>query len=261
MLYGLKTLLPRIEAGALPEGEVYRRERLYSQPRHHDVAPGVLCCPICGTAALRFLPFRLARRRNAQCPACGSVERHRLLWLYLARHTDILRRRYRVLHTAPEACLEPILRSRPNLDYRSVDLFNPFADVAADLTDLPFADGAFDVVLSSHVLEHIPDDRAAIGELARVLRPGGWAVIMVPFDPDLPATIEGADIASPALRMARFGHPYHYRINGADFVDRLAVAGFAVRTVWSKRMLTPHQRRRYRINRNHLFHCRRLRPS
>ena len=139
----------------------------------------------------------------------------------------------------------------------SVDRFNPSADVQADLTALPFPDHRFDVVLSSHVLEHIRDDEAAIAELARVLRPGGWAAIMVPYDPKLPVTEEGRDVESPAERLARFGHPYHYRNYGADFTSRLAAAGFRVSVLSSRRLLTAHQRRRYRINRNHLFFCRR----
>lgn len=257
MLYGLNTLLSRIETGDLPEAEVYRRERMYRRPARAGVGKGVLQCPICGTRAARFLPFGLAGRRNAQCPACGSVERHRLLWIYLTRKTDILRRRLTVLHSAPEACLEPILRALPNLRYRSVDRYNPAADVAADLTSLPFSDRRFDVVLTSHVLEHIRDDGAAIGELARVVRPGGQAIVMVPFDPKRPVTEEGADIADPAERMARFGHPFHFRIYGRDLVDRLSDAGFRVETVWSKRLLTAHMRRRFRINSNFLFHCHR----
>ncbi|HET8728169.1 MAG TPA: methyltransferase domain-containing protein [Alphaproteobacteria bacterium] len=258
MLNGLSGLLRRIEKEALPEGEIYRRERLYGQNLPDRFASGVLECPICGARALRFLPFGLRGRRNACCPGCGSVERHRLLWLYLDRETNILTGRHRVLHTAPEACLEPRLRALPNLDYTSVDRFNPFADVREDLTRLSFADASFDVVLTSHVLEHIPNDRAAIAEMARVLRPGGLAIVMVPFDPKCAVSPEGADIASPAERMARFGHPYHYRFYGRDLVDRLSAAGFAVEHMSSKRLLTPHQRRRFRINRNHLFRCTRL---
>ncbi len=258
MLYGLNTLLSRIESGAMPEGEVYRQERLYRRPTRGRTGAGVLHCPICGTRAARFLPFGLDRRRNAQCPTCGSVERHRLLWVYLVRHSDLLRRRQNVMHSAPEGCLEPILRALPNWRYRSVDRFNPAADVSADLTELPFPDGRFDAILTSHVLEHIRDDGAAMAELARTLRPGGQAIVMVPFDPKRERTEEGADIADPAERMARFGHPFHFRIYGRDLVTRLTSVGFRVETVWSKRLLNPHTRRRFRINSNFLFHCRRI---
>jgi len=260
MLFGLERLKDSIAEDALSEARVYGDRRLYKR-RAVRVAPGMLLCPVCGTRAHRFLTFGLDRRRNAECPSCGSLERHRLLWLYLTRHSDLARGRHRVLHTAPEPFMEQALDRLPLLRRIGVDRFNPSADVQADLTDLPFPDGRFDVVLSSHVLEHIRDDGAAISELARVLRPGGWAAIMVPFDPDRPVTDEGRDVTSPAERLARFGHPYHYRIYGADLPARLAEAGFRVSVVSSKRLLTPHQRRRYRINRNYLFFCRRTAKS
>ncbi len=256
MLFGLERLKDSIAENALSEARVYGDRRLYRR-RVARVAPGMLLCPVCGASARRFLAFGLDRRRNAECPSCGSVERHRLLWLYLSRHSDLARGRHRVLHTAPEPFMEKALDRLPRLRRVSVDRFNPNADVQADLTALPFPDHRFDVVLSSHVLEHIRDDEAAIAELARVLRPGGWAAIMVPYDPKLPVTEEGRDVESPAERLARFGHPYHYRNYGADFTSRLAAAGFRVSVLSSRRLLTAHQRRRYRINRNHLFFCRR----
>jgi len=177
MLFGLERLKDSIAENALSAAQVYGDRRLYRR-RVARVAPGMLLCPVCGASARRFLAFGLHRRRNAECPSCGSVERHRLLWLYLSRHTDLARGRHRVLHTAPEPCLADALARLPNLRTRSVDGFNPHADVRADLTDLPFADRRFDVVLSSHVLEHIPDDRRAMREICRVLKPGGTLWIL-----------------------------------------------------------------------------------
>ena len=174
MLFGLERLKDSIAQNALSEARVYGDRRLYRR-RAARVAPGMLLCPVCGASARRFLAFGLHRRRNAECPSCGSVERHRLLWLYLSRHSDLARGRHRVLHTAPEPFMETALERLPRLRRISVDRFNPNADVQADLIELPFPDRRFDVVLSSHVLEHIRDDDAAIAELARVLRPGGWA--------------------------------------------------------------------------------------
>ncbi len=264
MLDSLARQLKTIEAEALPEAEIYRQERLHeglrrmpARERRHRDPGGVLQCPICGTQARRFLPFGLAGRRNARCPVCGSVERHRFLWRYLTRATGWLHQRLRVLHTAPEACLEHRFRALPNWRYRSVDRFDPAADILADLRALPLATGSQDLILTSHTLEHIPDDRAAIRELGRVTRPGGVVLVMVPFDPRLQRTLEDPANDTPARRMAAYGHPYHYRIYGADLIDRLAEAGFDATVVESKRWLTPHQRRRYRINRNHLLTCRR----
>lgn len=262
MLADLARLLGAIDAGTVSEAQVYQRERENRVPGDARIADGVLECPICGTRAARFLPFGLFGRRNARCPGCGSVERHRLLWWYLSRRTRLLDRHVRVLHTAPEPCLAARFRALPNWRYRTVDRFDPAADLSADLVDLPVPDGAFDGLITSHVLEHLPDDRAALAELARVVRPGGWAIVMVPYDPKTPVSPEDPSVDTPAKRMAAYGHPFHYRYYGADLTDRLAEAGFVATVHDSRRLLTPHQRRRFRINRNHLFHCRRVtRPA
>lgn len=254
MLQGLSRLLFRIERERLPEAAVYRTERSYRRDRGRRVPRGVLGCPVCGRRASSFLSFGLGGRRNAQCPTCGSLERHRFLWLYIVRRTRLLKSRARVLHTAPEPWLKERLKARPGLRYLSVDRFDPAADLHADLVDLPLADASFDWVLSSHTLEHVPEQERAIAELARVLKPGGRAIVMVPFDPRRP-TVEGRDVADPAERMRRFGHPYHYRINGNDFPRHLRKAGLDPSIVDSRDMLTPHQRRLWRVNRNHLFDC------
>ncbi len=258
MIYGLGRQLSRVTLLGLPEAEIYRQERLYrrSAARGGGIRSGLLHCPVCGGRATRYRPFGLANRPNSACPYCGSVERHRFLWLYLRERTSLLRQRLRVLHVAPEPCLERRLRALPNLRYLSVDQFNPGADRRADLTRLPFAAAQFDLVLCSHVLEHIPDDAAAMAELSRVLKPGGTAVVLVPYDPKRPETEEGRDVTSPAERWRRFGHPYHYRIYGADLPARLSAAGLTAMVVATRAMLSGHHRRKYRINRNYLLHCR-----
>ncbi|MBI1208902.1 MAG: methyltransferase domain-containing protein [Azospirillum sp.] len=255
MLYALGRHLGRIASGELDERTLYAQSRHHRVPRPRRVAPGVLVCPICGLSARRFLRFGLAGRRNAVCPGCGSVERHRLLWLYLTRSTDLMRRRYRILHTAAEPALQERLKPRHGRRYVTLDRDDPDADIRADLTRLPFPDGHFDVILSSHVLEHVRDDQLAMAELARVLRPGGWAVLMVPFDPTSD-TREDRTLDTPAARLAAYGHPFHYRIYGRDLPDRLALAGLAARILAADRLLTPHLKRRHRVNANFLLLCR-----
>lgn len=257
MLHRLDIMARKAAAEGAAAAEIYRRADLHRPPRRRRVARGMLHCPLCGQSAAAFLPFGLTGRRHALCPTCGSLERHRFLWVHLAQRTRLLHRALRVLHTAPEPCLERRLRPLPNLRYRSVDLFDPAADEQADLCSLPFDDGFFDLVISCHVLEHLPADGPALGELARVVRPGGRALVMVPYDGGRPVTEEGGHVASPRERLRRFGHPYHYRNYGADLPRRLAGNGFAVTTLHSKRVLPPGRRRRYRINDNHLFDCRR----
>lgn len=214
----------------------------------------VFVCPVCDAGYARFLPFGLGGRRNAQCPGCGSLERHRFLWLYLRDRLHLDRRRLRIIHVAPERPIFKALARNHAARYISVDGFDPNADRIADLTALPFADHSFDIAICSHVLEHIEDDRAAMRELFRILRPGGHAVVMVPIDLKRPATYEDAAIATAAACNAAFGHPYHVRICGADYPDRLSDAGFEVRTV-SSQTLSRHRRRLWRINKTPLFDC------
>jgi len=236
-------------------------QRVYGAPRTMRGRPkriargGPIHCPVCGGRFRTFLPFGLAQRRHARCPGCGSLERHRFLWLLLAREYRLLLRRARVLHVSPERCIRKALAANRALRYLSVDLFDPAVNRAADLTALPFADGAFDVAICSHVLEHIADDRAAMTELYRVLAPGGRAAVMVPLDPQRAETFEDPSIDDAAGRMAAFGHPYHVRICGADYPGRLRDAGFRVRVLHSHR-LSPHERRRWRISKTVVIDCR-----
>jgi SAM-dependent methyltransferase len=266
MAFGLD--LKRFVADLVREGlseeeayrQVYRQDDLYtpgSVRAGRPAAPGADKCPICGTAAEAFLPFGLDSRPGAQCPSCGSVERHRIMWLYLEGRTDFLTRRQRVLHLAPEPCMEPRFRRQHRAGYVTLDRFNAFVDVEADLKALPFADGRFDVVLASHVLEHVAQDRPALAELARVLVPGGQAAVMVPFDPDRD-TYEDPGITTPEGRLAAFGHPFHFRIYGRDLIDRLAAAGLKADVLSSRALFPRAWRKRFRLNNNHLLACRKV---
>ena len=117
---------------------------------------------------------------------------------------------------------------RPNIDYLSADLFSPLAMERIDLTDIRKADNSFDAIFCVHVLEHIPDDRKAMSEMRRVLRPGGWALLQSPVDWRRPATFEDWSITDPAKRLQYFGQEDHVRIYGSDYLDRLRSAGFEV---------------------------------
>ena len=110
-------------------------------------------CPCCGWKFRKFLPNGANQRPNALCPRCGSLERHRLLYLYLKNRTNLFSDRLRVLHFAPEPVFRKILMSLSNLDYISADLDSPAAMVKLDITNIPSADDSFDVILCSHSLE------------------------------------------------------------------------------------------------------------
>lgn len=202
--------------------------------------------PICGRS-FRALIGGSNDRPNAWCPRCHSAERHRLLWLFLTRETGVLSEPLRVLHVAPEAGLARRLRGLHNLRYTTTDLLDPAADVRADLTALPFVDGEFDMVLCNHVLEHIPDDRAAMRELRRVLAPAGQAVMQHPIDADRAETFEDWAVTTAEGRARAFLHPEHVRIYGRDFEDRLQEAGFgATKRIRYQERLAPEERERYR---------------
>lgn len=167
-------------------------------------------------------------RPNAVCPGCGSHERHRALWLYLARALDGIGEPFDLLHFAPEYALRGRLEARPELRYVTADLEDEGVDVAADITRLPFEDGSFDGILCSHVLEHVEDDRAAMAELWRVLRPGGWAAVLVPLDLERTETLEDPRVVTPEQRERAYWQHDHVRLYAPDIADRLQEAGFEV---------------------------------
>lgn len=184
-------------------------------------------CPICEKSAEGFLPFGVFQRPNAQCPWCKSLERHRLVWSFFSRVSDLFDGEpKRVLHIAPELAIGQRISRLPNVDYLSADIDARIAMVAMDVTNIQFEDDAFDVIYCSHVLEHVLDDRKAMRELARVLKPSGWAVLQVPVNRE--ATFEDPTVVEPEERLRVFGYPDHVRIYGRDYVDRLTGSGFDV---------------------------------
>jgi SAM-dependent methyltransferase len=202
-------------------------------------------CPCCDNHFHRFIPYGFTQRgpdgptRNSRCPGCGYIDRHRLLWLYIQSHTNIFSDRLKILHFAPEAIIQKKLRSCSNLDYTSADLNSPLAMITLDITNIPYAQSSFDVILCSHVLEHIPDDVTAISELYRILKPDGWALILVPFNAERAETFEDASIVDPKERSRLFGQYDHVRVYGRDFVARLQHAGFTVHQEFYVRELGP----------------------
>jgi len=185
-------------------------------------------CPCCNGSFPQFISGGPNLRPNACCPRCGSLERHRLLWLYLQQKTNLFSERLKVLHVAPERIYQDAFKSLPNLDYLSADIASPLAMVKMDITAIDYPEASFDVIFCNHVLEHIPDDRLAMRELYRVLNPGGWAILQVPIDLSRAVTYEDPTIVTPEERERHFGQDDHVRWYGADYGARLAEAGFKV---------------------------------
>ncbi|NJB82117.1 putative SAM-dependent methyltransferase [Wenyingzhuangia aestuarii] len=185
--------------------------------------------PINGKSYRKFLPYGYEHQReNVLAPGTLSLERHRLLWLYLTNHSDFFKQPKKVLHVAPEQCFYKLFRNQKNLEYTTTDLFSPLADVKADICDLPFADNSYDVIFCNHVLEHITDDTKAMNELFRVLKPGGWGIFQIPQDVTKADTYEDFTITDPKERQKHFGQYDHVRIYGLDYFKRLENVGFQV---------------------------------
>lgn len=185
--------------------------------------------PIDGKSFKSFLHYGYGKQRpNVLSPSTLSLERHRLLWLYLKNETDFFTSNKKVLHFAPEQAFFKRFRQLKNLDYTTTDLLSPLADVKADICNLPFKDNSYDVILCNHVLEHIPDDIKAMQELYRVLKPNGMAILQIPQDLNRETTFEDNTITDKKERAEIFGQYDHVRIYGRDYFDKLRSVGFKV---------------------------------
>lgn len=184
-------------------------------------------CPVCSTSFRTFLPYgRINPRPNALCPQCLSLERHRLIWLYLREKTSFFQQPLHILHIAPEACFIQRFEKIHGDRYITGDIESPLAKVKMDIHDIPFGDNTFDVVLCNHVLEHVRDDIKAMQEIRRVLKPGGFSIMQVPFFNPIPnVTFEDVTITDPRAREKAFGQDDHVRLYGHDYIDRIARAG------------------------------------
>ncbi|NJX14527.1 methyltransferase domain-containing protein [Tamlana crocina] len=188
--------------------------------------------PIDGKSFKSFLPYGYGNQRNnVLSPSTLSLERHRLLWLFLKDETRFFSDRLKVLHFAPEQCFLKRFRSLKNLDYTTTDLLSPIADVKADICNLPFDDNTFDVIFCNHVLEHIPDDTKAMQELYRVMKPGGWGIFQIPQDLTREDTFEDNSITDKKERAKIFGQYDHVRVYGRDYFEKLRNIGFKVEEV------------------------------
>ncbi|WP_090678648.1 class I SAM-dependent methyltransferase [Myroides guanonis] len=202
--------------------------------------------PIDGKSFKTFLPYGYAtQRNNALSPSTLSLERHRLLWLYLQRETDFFTSPKKVLHFAPEQAFYKRFRKLNNLDYTTTDLESPLADVKADICNLPFEDNSFDVILCNHVLEHIPNDTKAMQELYRILKPGGMGIFQIPQDTKRTTTFEDDSITDKKERTRIFGQYDHVRIYGLDYFDKLKTIGFEVNPVDYTVNFTQEEIKRY----------------
>jgi len=203
--------------------------------------------PIDNKSFRKFLPYGYEiQRQNVLSPSTLSLERHRLLWLYLTNETNFFTSKKKVLHMAPEQCFLSRFK-KLNHEYITADLDSPIADVKADIVNLPFNDNSFDVVFCNHVLEHIQDDTKAMKELFRVMKKGGMGVFQVPQDLNRDVTFEDNSITDPKERAKIFGQYDHVRVYGRDYFDKLRSVGFKVEEVNYSQKISSELSRRYRL--------------
>ncbi|MCL6268292.1 class I SAM-dependent methyltransferase [Flagellimonas myxillae] len=204
--------------------------------------------PIDGRSFRKFLPYGYENpRENVLSPSTLSLERHRLLWIFLKNKTDFFSKPLKLLHFAPEQAFHKRFNKLDNIDYTTTDLNSPLADVKADICNLPFSNDSFDVILCNHVLEHIPDDTKAMQELFRVLKPGGWGIFQIPQDLSRDKTFEDDSITDKRERAQIFGQYDHVRIYGRDYFDKLRSIGFKVEEVDFTNSLSQGEVEKYRL--------------
>jgi len=207
-------------------------------------------CPACQNRFPVYLPFGENLRKNARCPHCRSLERHRTLWLYFKNHTDLFSstKNIKLLHFAPEDVFLKKFATLNNIDYYPVD-FNPrlrgIRD-AVDVQHIKYDDEMFDIVICNHVLEHVEDDHQAIRELRRVLKKDGVAYIDSPVF-KIKTTLEDPEYNTPELRFKHYGQHDHLRRYGMDYVQRLENGGFLVNVIEPNKNFKKEELLRYGI--------------
>lgn len=210
--------------------------------------------PIDGKSFKYFLPYGYGKQRNnVLSPSTLSLERHRLLWLFLKNETNFFTQKLKVIHFAPEQCFLKRFKKLETLDYTTSDLNSPIADVKADICNLPFEDNTYDVILCNHVLEHIEDDTQAMKELYRVMKPGGWGIFQIPQDLDRAITFEDNSITGKKERTEVFGQYDHVRVYGRDYFDKLRSIGFKVEAVDYTSQLSEDEIKRFCLAKGELI--------
>ena len=210
--------------------------------------------PIDGRSFRSFIPYGYNNvRKNALSPSTYSLERHRMLWLYLKNETDIFTKKIRLLHFAPEPAFHKIFKNCNNISYDTIDLNSPLAEIKADICNLPIENETYDYILCNHVLEHIDDDIKAMRELYRVLKKGGIGIFQIPIDVKRKNTFEDPSITSPKQRNKIFGQYDHVRIYGMDYFDRLKSVGFSVNQIYYGEKLSEEEIFKYCLSKNEII--------
>lgn len=214
-------------------------------------------CPVCEHHFSKFLSYGsdVAHRENVLCPYDLTLERHRLMWLYLKDHSNFFTaEKLNVLHIAPEQCFHKRFKNQKNLNYLTGDLVSPIADMHFDLHNIPLEDNRFEIVFCNHVLEHVNDADQCMRELHRVMAPGGYGIMQVPQDFSRETTYEDPSIVTPEDREKHYWQKDHVRLFGKDYPDHLRKAGFTVQEFKKEEHYSPELIERYRLSNSEILY-------
>lgn len=185
-------------------------------------------CLICNWKGEKFLDYvrKYGRtNKNIICPKCGSHPRHRMLY-FLLKKTLPRTKKIKLLHFAPEKCISNLFKYYKNIEYLTADINEKDVMIKENIENLSFEDCSFDIIICSHVLEHVENDKKAIEEMYRVLKYNGTAIIIVPINLNNNETYENQDIICEEEREKQFGQIDHLRLYGKDFKERVEEFGF-----------------------------------
>jgi len=211
-------------------------------------------CPVCNGSFRKLLPYGNKGTENRLCPKCLSLERHRLLWLFMKKNLNIFDKNIKVLHIAPEQPFIKRFKKQTKWIYITADLESPLANVKMDIKKMPFNNEEFDFVICNHVLEHIDDDITAMKEIYRVMKKESMAILQVPIDYKRTNTYENSKITTPEEREKHFGQYDHVRVYGLDYTDRLKSVGFKVEVNSFVKTIDPQDIDKYRLDLNELIY-------
>jgi predicted SAM-dependent methyltransferase len=213
-------------------------------------------CPVCEKSFKKFLPYGYndLQRDNVLCPYDLTLERHRLMWVYLKTKSNFFTDDLKVMHIAPEQCFYKTFRKQKNIDYTTGDLESPLADLHFDLHKIPLEDNQYDVIFCNHVMEHVENDEQCLKELLRIMKPGGWGIFQVPIDTTRDTTYEDASITDPKEREKHFWQYDHVRLYGTNYPDVLRSAGFEVEEYDYRKELNEETYSRYRFHEGEMLY-------
>lgn len=253
---------------ALLKSAVWRAQSLWRGLRGRG--PGH--CTICGRDVPAFLPFRSGEStlspvlrelevvgsdlERFRCPRCASTDRERHLVAYMERAGLLDVAGKRVLHFAPEPHLRTRIRAAKPSEYIQGDLFPAEPQIVkVDITRMAFGDAYFDLLIANHVLEHVPDDAAALREIVRVLKPGGHAILQTPHAARIERSIEIAALESPASRLLLYGQEDHVRLYGTELFARICASGLESQVRSHDEALPDLDAQRHGMNPREPFMC------